>query len=515
MSTKYVGLKVAQLRQLCTDNGMSITGLRKAELIAALVEFEANGSEVVISVNGTENAHDVGGDISSVGEDAAAISLEPLSTDSQEIIALKLKLQLAKIELNLRQTPVASTPVAQNSAMSIERELKGLLPKMSVSDDEIISFFNAFERTLELYGADQSSYARLLPGCLSAKASKVYSKLSFEQSKCYDTVKREILSSFKLDANSYLAKFHSAKRFGSETYKFFANRLQELQSYYLESKHIESFEALKADNLLEQFLTTLPNEVKAFVLARRPSSISEASDFADLAFQVSTDRSRGTAYRDLKANHKQASDESSKPGSLEGSLSVPTAIQQAEVKNSGSTNVKCYNCKGPHKKMHCPKLQEKTGDTGNFKVVTCFSCGERNHKTGSPVCKKAQVNGNSAKDSYFVHNKHSCINRANVFVVPVYVNGRECSALRDTGAFLSMANVRTLGDIIKPLDDERVTIKTVSGKSVVPVADIQLYSPLFNFERAVTVRVGLTDDLAYTICYWVTIFFISNPSEQM
>ena len=70
---------------------------------------------------------------------------------------------------------------------------------------------------------------------------------------------------------------------------------------------------------------------------------------------MSTDRSRGTSYRDLKANHKQASDESSKPGSLGGSLSVPTAIQQAEVKNSGNTNVKCYNFKGPHKKMHRPK----------------------------------------------------------------------------------------------------------------------------------------------------------------
>ena len=150
-------------------------------------------------------------------------------------------------------------------------------------------FFHAFERTLELYDVDSSCFSRLLPGCLSMKASKVYSKLSLEQSKHYETVKREILASFKLDAASYIHKFRTVKRSGNESYKMFSNRLQELQTYYFESRDINSFESLKGDMLLEQFTSTLSPAIKSFVLARarRPGNIGEVSDFADLAFQVS------------------------------------------------------------------------------------------------------------------------------------------------------------------------------------------------------------------------------------
>jgi hypothetical protein len=60
-------------------------------------------------------------------------------------------------------------PLQKGFMTVVERELRGLLPKMSNLEDEFISFFSAFERILELYEADTLSYARLLPGCLSAR----------------------------------------------------------------------------------------------------------------------------------------------------------------------------------------------------------------------------------------------------------------------------------------------------------------------------------------------------------
>jgi hypothetical protein len=288
------------------------------------------------------------------------------------------------MELLMRRSSVAARPMPSQKRFFtvVERELGGLLPKMSDREDGIISFFSAFERTLELYEAGTSSYARLLPGCLSPKAFKVYSKLSLEQSKCYQTVKTQILSSFKLYSNAYLMKSLTAKRFGSETYQLFGNRLQELQTYYLDSKRIYLFEALTEDNLLEQFLCTLPSDIKSFVLARRPSNIREASDFVDLALPVSNERPRGNFRRDfVKPNSKHTSDELDKPDSQIATTGQNTT-QTEDMKPESKVNIQCYVCKGPHKKVQCPNRQSKSG-TGNFTVPTCFTYGDRNHKTGS------------------------------------------------------------------------------------------------------------------------------------
>jgi hypothetical protein len=292
--SSYTNLKVVELRELCKAAGFSSSG-RKANLIASLQEKDRRqlqtGSQVtevdipyeVESVD-AEEAEVV------IADQSEDIRTESVATSCNEITALKLKLDLArenrlaleiKERIHLKMLPTQNGAASLISANIQERELRGLLPKMSEHDDDVISFFHAFERTLELYDVDVSCYARLLPSCLSVKAAKVYAKLTLEQSKQYATVKREILTSFKLDAASYLQKFRAVKRADSEIYKLFGNRLQELQNYYFESKDISSFETLKADMLLEQFTSTLPPDVKAFVLARRATNIDEASDFAD------------------------------------------------------------------------------------------------------------------------------------------------------------------------------------------------------------------------------------------
>ena len=47
------------------------------------------------------------------------------------------------------------------------------------------------------------------------------------------SLKRSILNYFKLDANAYLNAFKKERRTGNETYKMWANRLRDLQSYKL------------------------------------------------------------------------------------------------------------------------------------------------------------------------------------------------------------------------------------------------------------------------------------------
>ena len=102
----------------------------------------------------------------------------------------------------------------------------------------------------------------------------------------YAVVKQIILNRFQLNAGTYLHRFRSVARTGNESYSLFLNRLDGLLSYYLDAKQVNDFEALREDIVLQQFLTSLPTVVRAFVEARVPESPSKAAELADLHFQI-------------------------------------------------------------------------------------------------------------------------------------------------------------------------------------------------------------------------------------
>ena len=78
--------------------------------------------------------------------------------------------------------------------------------------------------------------SKLLPCELSAKARREYSRLSLEETKYYETVKKVILQSYNLDATSYLKSFRTMHRTGQATYKMFLTSLQEMMRRYFDAK---------------------------------------------------------------------------------------------------------------------------------------------------------------------------------------------------------------------------------------------------------------------------------------
>jgi hypothetical protein len=371
-----------------------------------------------------------------------------------------------------------------------EAHVRGALPKMGPDDDNVIGFFSAFERCLELYGVEKSAYSRLLPGCLSPKAAKVYSNLNREQALDYELTKKQILASFKLDALSYLAKFRSAKRSGSESYTLFANRLQDLLNYYLDAKCITTFESLKSDLLLNAFVETLPIAVKSLVLAKRAKDIFEAADQADLAFQIEQERSRGNAQRNFPIHDKSSSQWSKLNSATEFRNSDSQKEMPKTFPSGDHTSITCFSCgKTGHKKSACTDTAKnsKTG-AGNLKVPTCFSCGERGHKSGSPQCKKAQASRNN--QNLWVHDDANHSMQA--FIIPCYVNGVQTQALRDSGAEINLICAETFKDVVTPIPGKYVRISGITGKSEqIPVAEIDLFSPHFKHDREVKVMAGL------------------------
>ena len=195
--SSYKRLNVSELKELCKNKGISPEG-RKADLIAALIDNDEKEAESHVvdfeAVAGDdEDTEDVENDdvdirVHQSNENGA----ESVRTDSNEITLLKLQLELAKenrlaLEIKERMNTNSRTleggATAPTTLGAVERELRGLLPKMSDREEDAVSFFHAYERTLQLFDVDRACYSRLLPGCLSLKASKVYSKLSLEQSR--------------------------------------------------------------------------------------------------------------------------------------------------------------------------------------------------------------------------------------------------------------------------------------------------------------------------------------------
>jgi len=331
----YRRLKKAEIQQLCDSRGIDSAGCKtKADLINAIEQHDLRNDALIeedddVHENDNDNASETNyyeTEANSVGQTEGQDDLESSETDeerngdddrvdvhrvqrqgrveSESVATLRLQLSLTQEQRRLREEEI----LAKEREWEIEKErlllhserersaqrmagtsdfkdIKAILPSMC--DVDVISFFSSFEKILNLHEVDKSLWARLLPSQLSPKALKSYARLSLDETKCYETVKRIILQSFHLDANAYLKGFRSLKRSGNSSYKMFLTNLTELMQRFFDAKNITTFEALAQEFLQEQFLCSLNDNVRQFVISKRPANATECAEFADPYWEIS------------------------------------------------------------------------------------------------------------------------------------------------------------------------------------------------------------------------------------
>ena len=247
----YTRCTVAELRDICTQRNLHCDGLTKREMVASLMEYDSQiidtvanpdcegevdvASDGQFSESGDEvdgRSHDDDSVIAGPGPDVAG------RQESESVVQLRLRLALIQEERRSREEERQAREreweiEQERMAMHISdstatprpgsgpdlKEIKSLLPTMQ--DSDILSFFMAFERVLESNDVDKTLWAKLLPGQLSAKGMKTFARLTLAETRDYDSIKRAILASFKLDATAYLRMFRSMRRQGSLNYKMF------------------------------------------------------------------------------------------------------------------------------------------------------------------------------------------------------------------------------------------------------------------------------------------------------
>ena len=318
---------------MCSERGIQCDNLRKQELIQALRSDEDNdvcdvddndNNDLNDRVEDTDDDDDCNdeieiGDHLLSGDRQADVSgglrADGREPESETVIALRLKLALIQEEREAererferekeRYQMLGGTRAGNGNDASNEldyRDIKSILPTMH--DEDVLSFFMAYERVMCLHEVERSVWAKYLPAQLSPKALKTFSRLSLEESRDYDTIKDVILTSYKLDADSYLKTFRTMRRAGQVTYKMHLTNTREILWRYIDASRITDFDSLYEAILKEQFMNSLPSDVQGFVLAKEPISSDDCARLADLSFQVSR-LGRDANYRPTTVSTQQ------------------------------------------------------------------------------------------------------------------------------------------------------------------------------------------------------------------
>ena len=471
--SSYKRLKLADLRVLGTANGIEVAGLTKSQLIEQLTYLDeqiANGDNVSEDNGETSGEEVVDSDgVVTLSPELKALTLQlELAKQRKEIVAAEIAAERERLEIEKERSKLR----AGNGVVSavVPSEIKGMLPSMQ--GDDVIGFFNAFERVLEMYEVDSGLWAKLLAPHLSQKATRVYSRLSLEQCKCYETVKEHILLSYKCSSTMYLDKFRSASRSGQESYSLFSNRLRDLLRFYLDSKSITQFDALVEDLIFIQFLDSLDKvpDVKKFVLERNPANVKAACEFADLFYDVSKSKFGHTTAADRLQTIQPGFQQRSSAGYARNNIPFSSGYAQTQ--------------RGGHQSQ--TRSQGQRFGSGNFKVPLCHICG------GSHPTHLHQEKVGPRQNSVNFVDEQNYAN--NEFVVPTFINDTYVTAIRDTGADICVVDATLVRD--SDYTSENITLYPAFGASYdARIAIVDFKSPALGINEKIRVRTAVVDGL--------------------
>ena len=555
----YKRLTVAQLQKLCNDRRIDCGQMRyKREYLQALQQYDAtknNNDDSVVtgtSAADVQQGYDHDSDIESVGADDDEVEVGPAgnledqpggrgdnANDAVAILQLRLQVareeRLANEELRRAREDERLTQEraiereAQRGVQSMGRlpgpgtidyrDVKAFLPTMQENDD-ILTFMMAFERSLELNGVERNLWARLLPAQLNQKALKIFARLSLEESSDYDVAKRAILNGFKLNSDSYLKTFRTMRRNGQSTYKAFLANLREVAARYYDAKGINSFETLHNAFIMEAFLSSLSDNVRAFVDSKQPSSADQAAEYSDLYYHLSRigkDNNGGVGNQagrfglgPMRNGAPQNGTQTFRPAAFNGPRYVgrpdtnakgnkPPLINAGRGQGSQSQGSFSGNA---NRRQPFSRPDGRNGSnmyqTRGAYLARSNDCDavHVDDMNGNLFCERDDDCVNSELHSVrpTVHANHcgnvdidSGVRDETDVLIPIYLNDQETFGLRDTGAFVSLI----VNQNLVPKSDIRYD-KTVVCQSIfaearkrLPTARVKISSPQFGTNETV------------------------------
>src|SRR6218665_3591603 len=326
----------------------------------------------------------------------------------KEKIELEMAMLSQKASLGLIQP---NSTVSEGDVTVTHSAVK--LPTM-LDNEEILQYFHAFERTATLNGVNEHRWARMLPSLLNSKMRAHYNRLSVDVCIDYKRVKLALLNSCQITSKNYMDKFCSARRTGKQSYAQFLDELNDLYGYYLESREITTFEQLNDDVIMQRLKASLPGDTLYFSQARAPKCSKDLVSLADLHFLCTTEARQG--HGDTKQGGKPNEVRHNNPGKQPWRRNPFTREEEQEEVRNGQTDAR---------PMHT--MSSSTNPNGGAST--------NRTKYGKPWER--------SKMPYKANFVRTAINKEvneyqEKFIVPLCLNGKSITCLRDTGSSVSI-----------------------------------------------------------------------------
>jgi len=170
--------------------------------------------------------------------------------------------------------------------------------------------------------------------------------------------------------------------------------LSELQTYYLESKELDTFEKLRDNCLLTQFVASLHSNVREFVESCTPTTPEQAAQLADLYCETQG-RKEVDVFRPKPFTNR-------KPAQHNDVINTDINNVNAKDKTgdvSSQSKLKFWTCGGEHKQNVCPQRSNQTSNNYGKRNESKRSDNSIKQSTGQNV---GLVNDRSLGNSRFV-----------------------------------------------------------------------------------------------------------------
>ena len=160
-------------------------------------------------------------------------------------------------------------------------ETKPRLPKPTLQKmtegENVENFLDMFEKVATQQRWPRDVWSTQLAGLLTGKALAAFVNVPKEQTGDYDTVKKAILRRYDVNAETYRQRFRNNRRKGFETYKELADRSKDFFKKWRDASELDLEEMV----LVEQFLQSVPEDLRVWLKERKPESQEKAAELAD------------------------------------------------------------------------------------------------------------------------------------------------------------------------------------------------------------------------------------------
>ncbi|XP_068238306.1 uncharacterized protein [Palaemon carinicauda] len=259
--------------------------------------------------------------------------------------------------------------------------------------DDITAYLVRFEKVAVSLNWERKSWSVQLASLLRGKALDIYTSLSDDVTSDYASLKEALLKGFKKTSDWYRTAFKTAKMDSKSTYEQYLNMLFRNFDLWINSLSVtKDYEDLRNIIVCDQFMSTLPKEMRLFLKERKPRTPEDYSSLAD---------TYASAHKCYPKDEQKYFRHNANVSSSSDKISMSEKPEKTSSSRPGK--IACYGCgQSGHISRNCPnKVPKKKSESSleigqvldNTGVCGPMVCGTVNGVTVSTILRDTGCTG--------------------------------------------------------------------------------------------------------------------------